>query len=215
MWQHSYSFVIETCERGASGPRSAGPLDWGTVQLSRETIIKAALDLLDTYGLADTTMRRVAGSLGVAPGALYWHISNKQGLISALSDAILAPLSGTSPAELSLSLRANLLAHRDGAEVVSAALSQPHSLAWEQLVARFKAALGAAGHGADDATRQLGAESLVHLVLGSTTLEQSLLQFQAATGNEDAEDGADLQAGAAELARAVDIVLAGIDSLDR
>ncbi|OFS19320.1 TetR family transcriptional regulator [Corynebacterium sp. HMSC04H06] len=185
------------------------------MQLSRETIIKAALDLLDTYGLADTTMRRVAGSLGVAPGALYWHITNKQGLISALADAILAPLSGTSPVELSLSLRSALLAHRDGAEVVSAALSQPHSLAWEQLVARFKSALAAAGHGADDATRQLDAESVLHLVLGATTLEQSLLQYQAATGNTAAEERVGDHSGADKLARAVHIVLAGTDSLDR
>ena len=50
------------------------------MQLSRERITQAALELLSGYGLADVSMRRVASSLGVAPGALYWHIANKQEL---------------------------------------------------------------------------------------------------------------------------------------
>ncbi|MDU7790355.1 MAG: helix-turn-helix domain-containing protein, partial [Corynebacterium sp.] len=41
------------------------------MHINRESIIDAAISLLDTYGLGDVTMRRVASSLGVAPGALY------------------------------------------------------------------------------------------------------------------------------------------------
>ena len=89
------------------------------MHINRESIIDAAISLLDTYGLGDVTMRRVASSLGVAPGALYWHIANKQALIAALAEYIISPVSGESLEELSLSLRDALLAHRDGAEAVS------------------------------------------------------------------------------------------------
>lgn len=64
------------------------------MQLHRESIIEAATTLLNTYGLADVTMRRVASSLGVAPGALYWHIANKQALIAALAEDTIAPAAG-------------------------------------------------------------------------------------------------------------------------
>ena len=62
------------------------------MQLSRERITKAALEILAGYGLADVSMRRVASSLSVAPAALYWHIANKQELIAAMGLAIVQPL---------------------------------------------------------------------------------------------------------------------------
>ena len=65
------------------------------MHINRESIIDAALSLLDAYGLGDVTMRRVASSLGVAPGALYWHIANKQALIAALAEEIISPFLGS------------------------------------------------------------------------------------------------------------------------
>src|SRR5690625_3315208 len=62
------------------------------VQLNRETIIDTALSILNSFGLADMTMRRVAKQLDVAPGALYWHFKNKQELIGATARRILEPL---------------------------------------------------------------------------------------------------------------------------
>ena len=85
------------------------------MHINRESIIDAAISLLDTYGLGDVTMRRVASSLGVAPGALYWHIANKQALIAALAEYIISPVSGESLEAISLNLRDLLLARRDGA----------------------------------------------------------------------------------------------------
>ena len=67
-------------------------VNYAVVQLYRETIIDQALELLDAYGLADMTMRRVASSLGVAAGALYWHIANKQELITAVAHKIITPV---------------------------------------------------------------------------------------------------------------------------
>ncbi|WP_460490576.1 TetR family transcriptional regulator, partial [Corynebacterium nasicanis] len=93
------------------------------MQLTRDSIIAAAVTILDTYGLADMSMRRVATSLGVAPGALYWHIANKQQLITAIAEEILSPvLSDPAPggaAEVAGALRTAMLSRRDGAEVVA------------------------------------------------------------------------------------------------
>lgn len=58
--------------------------------LSREKILDTAYEVLATYGLADLSMRRLALELHVAPGALYYHVKNKQQLLILLADYILA-----------------------------------------------------------------------------------------------------------------------------
>ena len=50
-----------------------------------------AAAILDSYGIADLTMRRLARELDVTPGALYWHFANKQELLGAVADQVLAP----------------------------------------------------------------------------------------------------------------------------
>ena len=69
--------------------------------LSREQVITTAADLLRRYGLGDLSMRRLARELGVAPGALYWHVANKQELLVEVADVLLAEIptpSGDRPA---------------------------------------------------------------------------------------------------------------------
>ena len=53
--------------------------------LTREAIVLTAAELVDQYGLGDLSMRRLATELGVAPGALYWHLTNKQELLGHLA----------------------------------------------------------------------------------------------------------------------------------
>lgn len=171
------------------------------MQLHREAIIDAATTLLNTYGLADVTMRRVASSLGVAPGALYWHIANKQALIAALAEDIIAPVAGSTLEEISLHLRELLLARRDGAEVAIAGLSQPDSQAWDHLVAQFSSATCP---DFDAAARKAAALTAVHLVLGATLLEQSQRQLLETTGGATPADYR------ADLVRGVRIINAGL-----
>ncbi len=184
------------------------------MHLSREIIVDAALSLLSEYGLADTTMRRVAGQLEVAPGALYWHVSNKQELIAALAHRILEPLAGTDAAALALNLRDCVLAYRDGAEVVLAGLSQPGDDAWAGLIERFSATLN--NYCADPAVPAAGAQALVHLVLGSAAMEQSRRQLDQAAGGARPEPGAApadkaaTTADAAAVRHGVDIILRGL-----
>ena len=59
------------------------------MQLHKRDVVDAATTLLDNYGIADLTMRRLARELSVSPGALYWHFANKQELLGAVADRIL------------------------------------------------------------------------------------------------------------------------------
>src|SRR6476661_7070220 len=62
------------------------------VALSREQVVTTAVDLLRRYGLGDLSMRRLARELGVAPGALYWHVANKQELLVEVAEVLLAEI---------------------------------------------------------------------------------------------------------------------------
>ncbi|MET8050769.1 MULTISPECIES: TetR/AcrR family transcriptional regulator [unclassified Streptosporangium] len=61
-------------------------------KLTRQAVIEQALKLADTDGLQAVTIRRLAAELGVTPTALYWHVKNKDELLSALADHLLAAL---------------------------------------------------------------------------------------------------------------------------
>ena len=62
------------------------------MQLHKRDVVDMATSLLDNYGIADLSMRRLARELNVSPGALYWHFANKQQLLGAVADRILQPL---------------------------------------------------------------------------------------------------------------------------
>lgn len=97
--------------------------------MNRTDVVRHAVGILDQYGLADLSMRRLAADLGVQPSALYWHVPNKQMLLAAVADEVLhevPPVLATGDwrdGALAAvhALRATLLAHRDGAEVVATA----------------------------------------------------------------------------------------------
>lgn len=55
--------------------------------LSREQIVRAAIELADAEGLEALTMRRLATKLGAGAMSLYWHIPNKEDLLDLMLDA--------------------------------------------------------------------------------------------------------------------------------
>lgn len=70
--------------------------------LTRESIIEASIELLDSNGEGGLTFRTLSERLATGPGAIYWHIANKSDLLSAACDAIIArtmnaPLAGQTP----------------------------------------------------------------------------------------------------------------------
>ncbi|MDK6492299.1 TetR family transcriptional regulator [Corynebacterium coyleae] len=176
------------------------------MQLSRERITQAALELLSGYGLADVSMRRVASSLGVAPGALYWHIANKQELLASLAEHIVRPLMSdpvADPAELSRALREAVLGIRDGAEVLVAAVSQPDAEVCAQLSELFIASVREySGEGSSSSEMRAVALGLLHLTLGDAAVHQASTQLAEATGSVSdtyEDDSAQMHAAAVKF----------------
>jgi AcrR family transcriptional regulator len=58
--------------------------------LSRERIIEASIELLDSSGEEGLTFRALSERLATGPGAIYWHIANKSDLVAATCDAVVA-----------------------------------------------------------------------------------------------------------------------------
>ncbi|GAA3865731.1 TetR/AcrR family transcriptional regulator [Streptomyces lacrimifluminis] len=56
--------------------------------LSRERIVEAAIGLLDESGEGGLTFRALARRLATGPGAIYWHVTGKDELLGAATDAV-------------------------------------------------------------------------------------------------------------------------------
>jgi len=54
--------------------------------ITREQIVDVAESIARRDGLDAVTVRRVSAELGVTPAAMYWHLEDKQELVSALVD---------------------------------------------------------------------------------------------------------------------------------
>jgi TetR/AcrR family transcriptional regulator, tetracycline repressor protein len=57
-------------------------------QLSREVVVAAALQVLDSEGGEALTMRRVADQVGVSASSLYGYVENKEELVNLVLDRI-------------------------------------------------------------------------------------------------------------------------------
>jgi AcrR family transcriptional regulator len=70
----------------ARGKRQQGK----AAPLKREQIVRTALHLVDREGLKALSMRRLGAELGVDPMAVYYHVPNKQALLDAIVEAVMA-----------------------------------------------------------------------------------------------------------------------------
>jgi AcrR family transcriptional regulator len=156
------------------------------VQLHKHDVVDAATAILDSYGIADLTMRRLARELNVSPGALYWHFANKQQLLGAIADRILQPAREVTAepdwrdriVAVCSALRDALLSHTDGAELVSASFAAGQSEAAGDILTALSGAAEDAGAPAAEA--ELAARTVIYYVLGFTVDEQSKLQWDSA-----------------------------------
>jgi AcrR family transcriptional regulator len=89
--------------------------------------VRAALETLDEVGLDSLTMRRLADRLGVQSPSLYWHVRDKDELLSLIADAICAEIEPPDPhqpwisqlAAMAWEYRRVLRGHRDAALVLA------------------------------------------------------------------------------------------------
>lgn len=73
-------------------PGSGQPLG-----LSREAIVRKAMEVLDAHGLQKLSMRKLAAELGAAPMSLYWHVPTKDALIELCLDEVYGEFELPSP----------------------------------------------------------------------------------------------------------------------
>ncbi|WP_043726218.1 TetR/AcrR family transcriptional regulator C-terminal domain-containing protein [Kutzneria sp. 744] len=56
--------------------------------LTRDRVVLAAVELLDAEGVDGLSMRRLGERLGSAATAVYWHVGNKENLVSLACDRV-------------------------------------------------------------------------------------------------------------------------------
>jgi TetR/AcrR family transcriptional regulator, tetracycline repressor protein len=178
------------------------------VRYRRDDVVDRALGVLDAYGLADLTMRRLGTELGVQPSALYHHFSRKQELLAAVADEVLArgrrgprPTAWDARVEaICTELRDAMLAYRDGAELVATVRSFGLGAAtpYDELTRALDEG------GLDDVQASVAARTLLHFVFGHAVDEQTHLQAGSA-GAIDGEPRED-----SDFALGLGLVLDGI-----
>ena len=156
------------------------------MQLHKRDVVAAAAAILDNYGIADLTMRRLARELDITPGALYWHFASKQQLLGAVADELLAPVGAGAGHDAAwhervtavcTRMRDALRSHTDGAELVSASFAAGQSHGVMDIMAALTAA--AAEAGLDPERAEIAARTVIYYVLGFTADEQSRMQWGA------------------------------------
>ncbi|CAN5499676.1 TetR family transcriptional regulator [soil metagenome] len=88
-----HTFVVGTsfhyCQDGAMLPKSPRA-ERRTDALSKTRIVEAAIQILDAEGEGALTFRSLATRLATGSGAIYWHVADKQALLAAATDHIIA-----------------------------------------------------------------------------------------------------------------------------
>ncbi|MCP2257055.1 transcriptional regulator, TetR family [Streptoalloteichus tenebrarius] len=146
--------------------------------LTQAVVLDAAMSLLDEVGLDELTTRRLATRLNVRVGALYWHYRNKQALLDAVADRIIAEAAATPLPDadwpdqlraLAGAQREAMLAHPDGARVV-ASMGAPGTQArafFDRLIDILLTT------GRDAGAAETGADVITSYVNGFTMEEQA------------------------------------------
>lgn len=153
-----------------------------TDKIRPDDVVRVALDLLGRGGLHALAMRRIASELGVQQSALYWHFDDKQHLLAAVADALVAPVEGPRRGAwqarietLGSDLRRELLRFPDGAELVATTFA--FRLGAQRPLRQFADELARCGLSLDDA--DMAARVLLHFILGHVTDEQQHQQAAA------------------------------------
>lgn len=65
--------------------------------LSKDRIVEAAIAILDAEGEAALTFRALSAKLSTGAGAIYWHVADKNALLAAAADAVVAEVMAKTP----------------------------------------------------------------------------------------------------------------------
>jgi len=138
--------------------------------LSRDRIIEASIELLDSSGESGLTFRALSALLATGPGAIYWHIANKSDLLTAASDAIVARtmtacLTGAKPKATIRALALGMFDAIDAHPWVGSALTRaPGQLPMVRILERIGQQVHALG--VPDKEQWAAATALLNYILG-------------------------------------------------
>lgn len=170
------------------------PSTEGRVPLSRDRVLRAAVELADREGIAALTMRSLARALGVEAMSLYYHVANKEALLDGMVEAVVtevneaaAALESPSPASdwrgalraRVLEARRVMLRHRWAPAVIESRTAMTPAV-----VLYFEGVLGIMRAGG--LSYDLGHQGL-H-ALGSRALGFAQELFQPSEGEADTSD---------------------------
>ena len=141
-----------------------------TDALSKERIVEAATEILDAGGEGALTFRALAARLATGAGAIYWHVANKDDLLTATTGDIIARVMTevVSDAEPRAATRAIALGVFDAIDAhpwVGAQLSREP---WQSAVLRILESVGEQlqALGVPERAQFDSASALVNYVLG-------------------------------------------------
>ena len=115
-----------------------------TDALSKERIVEAAIEILDAEGESALTFRALAARLATGSGAIYWHVANKNELLAATTDDVIARVmtevaSGAEPREAIRAIALGMFDAIDAHPWVGAQLSREP---WQSSVHRIFEGIG-------------------------------------------------------------------------
>lgn len=138
--------------------------------LSKERIVEAAIGILDSGGESALTFRALTARLATGSGAIYWHVANKDELLAATTDGVIAPVmtdvvAGAEPREAIRTIALGVFDAIDAHPWVGAQLSRaPWQSAMLQIFEGVGGRLQALG--VPDEALLDSASALVNYVLG-------------------------------------------------
>ena len=174
----------------------------GTSPLSRDRIVRTAVDLIERHGIDAVSMRRLATELGAGAMSLYNHVPNKAALLDGVAEYVLSDmeLSGDPKADWREAARSLARSFREVAHryprCVSVVVSRPpNTAAGLRPVEMALETVQAAGFHGKAAVRAMRA--VVNYILGCLVQESMLTEARWASEglplvNEAALDAAGL-----------------------
>jgi AcrR family transcriptional regulator len=156
--------------------------------LSRDRIIEAAIAILDEGGESGLTFRTLSERLATGPGAIYWHIANKNDLLTAACDAIVArtlnanqPALAATPTAAIRALALGMFDAIDAHPWVGAALTRaPGQLPMVRILERIGRQVRALGVPHEDQWATVG--TLLNFILGVGGQNAANAQFGRTRG---------------------------------
>ncbi len=138
--------------------------------LSKARIVETAIAILDAKGAGALTFRALAARLQTGSGAIYWHVTDKQALLEAATDQLIAQslahcAEGAAPREVIQALALGVFDAIDAHPWVGAQLS---GNPWQYAVLRILEGVGAqvTALGIPEAARFDAATAVLSFILG-------------------------------------------------